>query len=228
MNPILRLYPRAWRDRYLDEVAELLRERPPGPRDQVDLLLGALDAWIHPQVSRSASAAKDDPIVRPIGILVLGVVAGSMWVIGGVLQATASYNLTDGLRESRGTMLVLFATVVSAIAALARGWSSLPTTRALRRAAVAMLPLSLLILGGWPLLVVGYWGHLVATIAFGALLAGVGQRTGAPLAAAALVAVFFNTESALAFAAVPIGVAWIVVSLESVVRRPVRTRAVAA
>ena len=48
MEPILRLYPTPWRRRYGDEVAGLLVERPPGIRDRLDLLGGALDAHLHP------------------------------------------------------------------------------------------------------------------------------------------------------------------------------------
>ncbi|MGH8923415.1 MAG: hypothetical protein ACRDWA_02040 [Acidimicrobiia bacterium] len=45
MKGLLRLYPQSWRRRYGREVAELA-ELSPGWRTQVDLLLGAIDAWI--------------------------------------------------------------------------------------------------------------------------------------------------------------------------------------
>jgi hypothetical protein len=41
---LLRLYPSAWRVRYQDEFCALLAQRPPGARDLVDILFGALDA----------------------------------------------------------------------------------------------------------------------------------------------------------------------------------------
>jgi len=44
MDFLVRLYPQAWRERYGDELAALLDDRPPGPFDVADLLLGALDA----------------------------------------------------------------------------------------------------------------------------------------------------------------------------------------
>jgi hypothetical protein len=44
---LLRLYPARWRARYGDEFASLLRERPLGPFDVADVLLGALDAQLH-------------------------------------------------------------------------------------------------------------------------------------------------------------------------------------
>lgn len=44
---LLRLYPAAWRRRYGDEFSVLLAERPLGPFDVADVLLGALDAQLH-------------------------------------------------------------------------------------------------------------------------------------------------------------------------------------
>lgn len=44
---LLRLYPARWRARYGDEFATLLAERPLGPFDVADVLLGALDAHLH-------------------------------------------------------------------------------------------------------------------------------------------------------------------------------------
>jgi nitrite reductase/ring-hydroxylating ferredoxin subunit len=47
---ILRLYPAAWRDRYGDELEYLLGLRRVRAGDLADLLRGALDARLHPQV----------------------------------------------------------------------------------------------------------------------------------------------------------------------------------
>jgi hypothetical protein len=44
---LLRLYPARWRARYGDELAMVLGERPLGPFDVADVLLGALDAHLH-------------------------------------------------------------------------------------------------------------------------------------------------------------------------------------
>jgi hypothetical protein len=43
---LLRCYPARWRARYGDEFEALLEERPLGPFDVVDILLGALDAQL--------------------------------------------------------------------------------------------------------------------------------------------------------------------------------------
>jgi hypothetical protein len=44
---LLRLYPARWRARYGDEFALVLADRPLGPFDVADVLLGALDAHLH-------------------------------------------------------------------------------------------------------------------------------------------------------------------------------------
>jgi hypothetical protein len=41
---LIRLYPARWRDRYGDEFEALLEERPLGPFDVADIVLGAIDA----------------------------------------------------------------------------------------------------------------------------------------------------------------------------------------
>jgi hypothetical protein len=41
---LIRCYPAAWRERYGDEFASILDERPLGPFDVADIFLGALDA----------------------------------------------------------------------------------------------------------------------------------------------------------------------------------------
>jgi hypothetical protein len=48
---LLYLYPRGWRRRYEDELLALLEEDPCSLNDCLDLLLGALDAHLHPQLS---------------------------------------------------------------------------------------------------------------------------------------------------------------------------------
>ena len=43
---LIRLYPARWRARYGEEFAAILEERPLGPFDVADILLGALDAQL--------------------------------------------------------------------------------------------------------------------------------------------------------------------------------------
>ena len=59
MSRLLDLYPRAWRERYGDELAELIELRPLTVGGRFDMLRGALDAHLHPgllRVRRTAGA----------------------------------------------------------------------------------------------------------------------------------------------------------------------------
>ena len=53
MSALVRLYPRAWRDRYETEFRGLLQARPPTPRDRLDIVRGAFDARLHGEVPGS-------------------------------------------------------------------------------------------------------------------------------------------------------------------------------
>jgi len=58
---LLRLYPRAWRRRYAQEMHALLADDPPGVRGLISLALGAADAHLHPRPAWNATSA---PLVR--------------------------------------------------------------------------------------------------------------------------------------------------------------------
>lgn len=71
---LLGLYPPRWRARYGAEMAALLEQRPAGLRDRVDLVRGALDAWLHPP----------EPSSIPGVAALLG---GGSWLIAALLIA---------------------------------------------------------------------------------------------------------------------------------------------
>jgi hypothetical protein len=71
----LRLYPRAWRERYESEMLAVLEGRPIDWRTRVDLVRGALDAHVHPTTAPSI------PVVAAI-------VAGVAWIVAGLAAAT--------------------------------------------------------------------------------------------------------------------------------------------
>ena len=47
---IVRLYPRAWRERYEEEFVAMLEQGPVTIKDLFDVVFGAVDAWLRPQV----------------------------------------------------------------------------------------------------------------------------------------------------------------------------------
>ena len=54
---LVRFYPARWRERYGEEIADLLATEPPSVPRAVDLLRGLIDAHLHPELVDSALAA---------------------------------------------------------------------------------------------------------------------------------------------------------------------------
>ncbi len=100
---LLRLYPARWRARYGDEFAAVLDERPLGPFDVADVLLGALDAHLHLRGLGAASQhAKGFPMSLRIGgyAAVLGAA-----LIGLVIVLTGG--LTEGSKDAAAILLLV-------------------------------------------------------------------------------------------------------------------------
>lgn len=54
---LLKLYPPAWRRRYGRELSDLIATQPASFGTAIDLVAGAIDAWLNPQSSTAAMAA---------------------------------------------------------------------------------------------------------------------------------------------------------------------------
>jgi hypothetical protein len=54
VRALLRLYPRAWRDRYADEMSAMLADVALSPASMLDLVAGAIDARVAPQPIRGS------------------------------------------------------------------------------------------------------------------------------------------------------------------------------
>jgi hypothetical protein len=50
VSDLLKLYPRPWRERYGEEFEALLADRPPTVRHRLDIVRGAIDARLHPEL----------------------------------------------------------------------------------------------------------------------------------------------------------------------------------
>ncbi|MFL5686684.1 MAG: hypothetical protein ACJ77D_11580 [Chloroflexota bacterium] len=70
----IRLYPRAWRDRYEDELLAVLESRSFTRRTKVDLVRGALDAHVH-------------PLTPPSPPFVAALIAGTAWIVTGLASS---------------------------------------------------------------------------------------------------------------------------------------------
>jgi hypothetical protein len=126
MTVLLSLYPKEWRARYGEEFAELLAERPPSLRDRLDIISGALDARLHPQLAGSApdrERASDRFGIAPllglaafVGALLIaangpvmyddygsyrdGMAALPFFVLAFVLLSVGLYRLIEGLPDT--------------------------------------------------------------------------------------------------------------------------------
>lgn len=76
---LIRLYPARWRDRYGDEFEALLEERPLGPFDVADIVLGAIDARLRLR-GRSAVLTQARGFTMSLRIGgIAAIAAGALW-----------------------------------------------------------------------------------------------------------------------------------------------------
>ena len=114
---LLRLYPPAWRARYGDEFAELLAARRPTLRDRLDIVRGAIDARLHPQVV-GASAQR----VATVGDRVLAlaaVVVGALFSTWAGLIVVLSPRWGAGMGDENLVALAFGAGLLGAVVAIA-------------------------------------------------------------------------------------------------------------
>ncbi|MFN8623785.1 MAG: hypothetical protein U0869_23840 [Chloroflexota bacterium] len=98
MTALLRLYPKAWRDRYGDELEQVLAERPLGIMGTLDLIRGALDARLHPALvpATAGGPSVDLPAGRsaarrfPLGAFLATLAAGLFLVSGALVLGQQS------------------------------------------------------------------------------------------------------------------------------------------
>jgi hypothetical protein len=111
---LLRFYPARWRARYGDEFELVLADRPLGPFDVADVLLGALDAHLHLRGLGAASAhGKGFAMTLRIG--------GYAAILGGLLWfIVLAWNAINNGAESGATWIgiVLITAVVTTLVAL--------------------------------------------------------------------------------------------------------------
>jgi hypothetical protein len=88
---MVRLYPRARRERYEEEFEALLEERPASASDICAVAVGAFDAWLFPQVVQERSVALMGSRMRRSVLLVFWAWVGVAMVV--VSVATAVWGL---------------------------------------------------------------------------------------------------------------------------------------
>ena len=180
MSALLRLYPRAWRERYGDELVALLEEQPASLLDHLDLIRGALDARLHPQV-RGAGAPPEREI--PMTQRSLGVVAA----IGGIVWLVAIASMVVLPKNDIGErdLSIAWVGIALGIAVIGIALGELgtrPDSPASARTGHLVAGLGVvfgaLLLMGWPFVLVGALGFPVLVVAAAQRGAGNGVMPG--------------------------------------------------
>ncbi len=117
MSRLLLLYPRPWRRRYEAEFLALLAERPPTTRDRLDIVRGALDARLRPQLP-GESRVRDRSGYLALAGLAAWVAALLIW-LNGPLERDEFGTYRDGVAALPVALLAV-ALLVVALAAVVR------------------------------------------------------------------------------------------------------------
>jgi len=178
VSALVRLYPRAWRDRYEEEFLAMLEARPPTAGDRLDIVRGAIDARIHPQVRRPEApepapvdgSPDDTVVVRRLGYAALA--GGVMWLIAWSFATVAAPVVYDGYgphRDGSAALPLLFLSVVLLVVGLFGHLIVLPATRRAARVGVVVAIPFLLLWSAGPWVI---WFALIAMIALVAFAIG--------------------------------------------------------
>lgn len=95
MSAVIRLHSAAWRDRYGTEFEALLADRPATLRDRVDIVVGALDARLSPQL-RSALVVRRAPAMDRLAggaAIAGGLIWSATYLIGWLTKAEGDLSL---------------------------------------------------------------------------------------------------------------------------------------
>jgi hypothetical protein len=176
MTTLLRLYPRAWRDRYGDELLALLEEHPATLVDTFDLIRGALDARLHPQVPGVAAVPDKELPVNQRTFGFMAAAGGIAWILG-ILSIFVLPRDVEGSR-SLGLAMVGMALAIAFIGAALGDLGTRPGSARSARTGHAVIVLSIALgftlLVAWPIFLFGFFGFPILA----ALLAIRGTRNG--------------------------------------------------
>lgn len=167
MSRLVALYPRDWRDRYEDEYLALLADRPPDSRGSLDIVRGAIDARLHPQVPGSPRVPVEAPSIGRWS-LVAGwttLLGAGLFYLGVVLAANGPIVVdgTDTYRDGSAGLPFIFLAMVCLVVGMVAVVLTIPPSRS-ANAAVYIGSLAGLLWAGAPWL---FWAGLIT---FGGLV----------------------------------------------------------
>lgn len=108
---LLWLYPKAWRERYGEEMAALLDETPPSVSATLDLLRGALAAYVRPLAATVPAARARGTIAQVLGCFIVFCIFGA-----GFAKTTENFDYTEHLHPLLGAAhsVILITAIVAA------------------------------------------------------------------------------------------------------------------
>ncbi len=232
MTALVRLYPRAWRERYEAEFLGILEARPPSSRDRFDIVRGALDARLHPEIP-------GQPDTPRRSMRAAGWAAASSILAGVVYLAWVGLIVRDfrgwgaGEPETSGAMMVLVGTASLLLAAthVLLALAGQPSMRTFGNvgASVAAVSFVLTALGGGTTLLFALAGSVSLALAMAGRTVAVWLSVVWILASVVLVAAMLGFVAGggtavghMPFLA-PFGLVWLLVGL-TVARSGVPTR----
>ena len=192
MSRLVRLYPRPWRDRYEAEFLGLIAERPLTLIERFDVVRGALDARLHPQVRPMSDAEPLPPelvadlrVARRLGLAAL--IGAVLWPAAFLVAAMGPirYDGEGTYRDGGAAFPIIIVAVVLLAGGLVGHLIRLPEGSGPARVSAGVAMFCLLLFGLAP------WLFPFALAATGLIvvLAVAGLRSGAwpPVAALAVV-----------------------------------------
>jgi hypothetical protein len=168
MSRLLGLYPEPWRARYGDEFLALLEDRPPSLRERLDIVRGALDAHMDPQIP-APEQVKDRAGLGALAGFVLFYIALAI-----ALNGPEHVDEYGSYRDGAAAAPVFVLAMLLLLAALFRTISRLPTSRSWTRAvgSIGLVSGLLWSMAPWLLPILAVFLVGVAVIAIGAYRAG--------------------------------------------------------
>ena len=133
MSRLIRLYPRVWRLRYEAEFLALLAERPPSVGDRVDIVHGALDARLRPQLPGESRVRDRRGYLALLG---LGAWVGALLIW---LNGPVHYDEYGSYHDGAAALPVFVLAVVLLIVALAAVVRRLPAGAARAVGSIALV-----------------------------------------------------------------------------------------
>jgi hypothetical protein len=125
MNWLLRLYPAPWRERYGEEFSAVLASQRASPSLVLDVLAGAIDARLHPQIQHSNAKQTEGDDTMTLAMLQRCAAGGpklspeerriaSRYARGSALAMAVLYIvLTKLYREAPAVQAVIYAAIFS-------------------------------------------------------------------------------------------------------------------